>query len=313
MTRVGVIGAGLMGHGLAMVFALGRHPVILQDVSAAALSNARRLIASSLSTLAEAGMFDLAEQSDVVDRRITFTQELTAVAEADLIVEAITESKDAKQHLFCELDKILSPQAIIASNTSFLNIFELVPERRQANSVIAHWFAPPHIIDLVEIVPGPHTAKPVVAMVQELLAALGKKPIVLPEFISGFIGNRLQAALNLEVFHLLDSGYATPEMIDAAVIHGLALRMPILGHLRKADFAGLELVQRALVNRTYSPPEVRGRSDSLDELVNRGHTGVMAGKGFYEYGTRTPEQLFRERDLRLLAVKKLLAQLGEMR
>lgn len=296
-----------------MVFALGRHRVILQDISSAALSNAKRLIASSLSTLAEVGIFDLAEQSDVIDRRITFTQELTAVADADLVIEAITENRDAKQHLFCELDKTLSSEAIIASNTSFLNVFELVPERRQANCVIAHWFAPPHIIDLVEIVPGPHTAKSVVNAVQQLLVALGKKPIILPEFLSGFIANRLQAALNLEVFHLLDTGYATPETIDAAVIHGLALRMPILGHLRKADFAGLDLVQRALANRTYSPPDVRGRSDALDYLVSRGHTGVMAGKGFYDYGTRAPEELFRERDLRLLAVKKLLAELGEMR
>jgi 3-hydroxybutyryl-CoA dehydrogenase len=312
MTSVAVVGAGLMGHSLAIAFALGGCKVVLQDVSPVALANAKRLIASSLDVLEEAGLCDRPRTIEITERSITFTTELGKVSASDVVIEAIPENKELKRTLFTELDAVLGAEAIIASNTSFLNIFELLPEARQENAVIAHWYSPPHILDLVEIVPGPETSAHTITTMKAHLEALGKKPIVLPQFISGFIANRLQAALNLEVYFLLDNGYATPQEIDAAVKHGLALRMPILGHLMKADFAGLELVQRSLANRMYTPPQVRGHSDILDDLVRRGHTGVMAGSGFYDYGGRSPEELFRERDRKLLALKKLVGELGEI-
>lgn len=125
------------------------------------------------------------------------------------------------------------------------------------------------------------------------------------------IANRLQATLNLEAFFLLDHGYATPEQIDQAAKSGLALRMPLLGLLRKADYTGLELIQQLLANKTYEPPQGLERSPTLDELIKMGRTGVMAGKGFFDYRGRCAEDLFRERDLKLLALRKFLAKLGE--
>jgi len=312
LTKIAVVGAGLMGHSLAITFAMGGHDVTLHDVYPSAIASARSLIASSLDVLEEAGLCTPERKTNILEHSITFTNNLEHVSASGIIIEAVPESTEVKRELFSRLHQFLPPETLIASNTSFMNIFELIPAERRKNTVIAHWYSPPHIIDLIEIVAGPETSPNTVSVVKALLESIGKKPIVLTKFLSGFIANRLQAALNLEVYSLLDSGYATAEEIDAAVIHGLALRMPLLGHLKKADFAGLLLVQRTLANRTYDPPVVRGRSEVLDDLVSRGRTGVMSGGGFYDYSGRTPEEWFRDRDRKLLALKRFLHELGEI-
>jgi 3-hydroxybutyryl-CoA dehydrogenase len=313
MKNISVVGAGLMGHGLASVFAMGGCKVMLHDVSEDALTRAQKLISEVFHTLAEAGVISPRGSTSTLKDRVTCTSNLaTAVAQADLIVEAVTEDADTKRSLFSELDTCAPLAALWASNTSSLNIFDLLPARRQGKSLIAHWYSPPYIIDLVDVVPGPETEPEALSVVKDLLESLGKKPIVLSKFISGFIANRLQAALNLEIFFLLDQGYATPEQIDEAVKSGLGLRMPLLGILRKADYTGLELIQQLLANKTYEPPRGLERSQTLDELVKMGRTGVMAGKGFFDYHGRSPEALFLDRDLKLLTLQKFLRQLGDL-
>lgn len=313
LPKVAVIGAGLMGHGLATVFAAGGHSVVLHDVSAQALTSAITLIQSAIAMLAEAGFVRTKERNAIAARIATTTDLKRAVADADFILEAVTEDANIKRDLFIKLDLLAKRSAIFASNTSFLNIFPLIPERRRLRALITHWYSPPYIIDLVDVVPGPRTRPEVVTDVVSMLTALQKKPLVLKKFVPGFIANRLQAALNLEVYRLLDRGDATPEQIDAAVQTGLALRMPLLGHLKKADYAGLKLVQQTLASRTYRPPKVTGGSRVLNRQVRLGHTGVMAGRGFYDYKGRSPQELFRERDRKLLALKKFLIELGELK
>jgi 3-hydroxybutyryl-CoA dehydrogenase len=313
MKNISVVGAGLMGHGLAVVFALGNCKVMLHDVSEDALTRAQKLISEVFLTLAEAGVIDPRGSSSTLRDRIISTSNLaTAVAQADLVVEAVTEDAGIKRSLFSALDMHAPLTALWASNTSSLNIFDLLPPRRQARSLIAHWYAPPYIIDLVDVVPGPETEPETLAAVKDFLERLGKRPIVLSKFINGFIVNRLQAALNLEIFFLLDQGYATPEQIDEAAKSGLGLRMPLLGVLKKADYTGLELIQELLANKTYEPPQALQRSQTLDGLIRIGRTGVMAGKGFFDYRGRPAEALFRERDSKLLALRKFLQQLGDL-
>jgi 3-hydroxybutyryl-CoA dehydrogenase len=271
------------------------------------------LISEVFLTLAEAGVIDSRGSASALEGRIISTSNLaTAVAQADLIVEAVTEDASIKRSLFVELDACAPLTAVWASNTSSLNIFGLLPARRQAKSLIAHWYTPPYIVDLVDVVPGPETEPEALAAVKDLLEGLGKKPIVLSKFIHGFIVNRLQAALNLEILFLLDQGYATPEQIDQAAKSGLGLRMPLLGVLKKADYTGLELIQELLANKTYEPPQGLERSRTLDELIRLGRTGVMNGKGFFDYRGRPAEALFRERDLKLLALRNFLQQLGDL-
>jgi 3-hydroxybutyryl-CoA dehydrogenase len=141
---------------------------------------------------------------------------------------------------------------------------------------------------------------------------MGKVPVVFKQMVQGYVANRLQAAMGLEVQRMLDEGLVTPKDIDDSVIHGLALRIPILGLMAKADFTGLLLMQQGMTNRSYTPPVPKGHSETLDRLIADGRTGVMAGKGYFDWGDRSPEELFRERDRKLLALKQALRKIGPM-
>ncbi len=311
MTEIAVVGAGTMGHALALVFALGGHAVRLTDSDAATLERAPGLMRTALDTLRQAG--EVAEDWDRLGQAVRICPALEeTVAGAEIVVEAIIEQPEAKRVLFLQLDTLMAEEAVLASNTSYLDIFPLVPERRQARTLIVHWYTPPYLIDLVDIVAGPQTDPAVVERLRAMVAGLGKVPVVLRRFVTGYIANRIQSAIALEVYKLIDEGVATAREVDDAVIHGLGLRMLILGVMAKADFTGLELLRLALGNGTYAPPPVRGKSDALDRLVAEGRTGVMAGRGFFDWGDRTPQELFQERDRRLLALKRAMREIGPM-
>jgi len=313
MNNITIVGAGTMGHSLAQVFAQGGYQVFLNDISQDILIRAKSLIEANLETLAEVGLFDSKDHSAVVEERITYTTDLAAAVDSsELVIEAIIEDQEAKKELFSELDRLSPSEAILASNTSYLDIYEFVETRRPGKVIITHWFAPPHIVPLVEIVPGPHTSPETVGIVQKILDDLGKQTIVLKKFLPGFIANRLQAALSLEVYHLLDNGYATPEDIDRATKASFGLRMPILGLVKRVDFAGLDLAQKTLRNKSYGPPRVKGRSEVVDAMVSQGRLGVKTGKGFYDYGDIPIEEILRERDLKLLKLRSFLFDLGEL-
>jgi 3-hydroxybutyryl-CoA dehydrogenase len=301
-----------MGHALAQVFAQGEYRVSLHDLSEEGLNRAKQLISANLDTLSQAGLFDPNEKEAVVGERIQFTTDLSeAVGSSDLVIEAVFENRDVKKKLFSALDRLAPPGAILASNTSYMNIFEFVETNRPDKVLITHWFTPPHIVPLVEIVQGPQTSSESVEAVKDVLDRLGKETIVLKKFLPGFIGNRLQAALSLEAYFLIDNGYATPEDIDKATKASFGLRTPILGLMKRADFAGLDLVQQILKNRSYSPPEVRGKCDQIDKLVAQGNLGVKTRKGFYDYGDQPVEDTVRERDLKLLKLLTLLKEMEE--
>jgi 3-hydroxybutyryl-CoA dehydrogenase len=312
-TEVAVIGAGLMGHALALVFALGGHSVRLTDNNAENLERAPALMATALATLAEAGEVDPSWDRQRLSHAVRCIPSLTdTVAGAKLVVEAIVERPDAKRALYTELAMLMDADAILASNTSNLDIFPLVPQALQQRTVIAHWYTPPYLCDLVDLCPGPHTDPAAIITVRDMVHAMGKVPVVFKQMVQGYVANRLQAAMGLEVQRMLDEGLVTPKDIDDSVIHGIALRMPILGIMAKADFTGLPLMQQGMANRSYTPPEVRGRSETLDKLIAEGRTGVMSGKGYFDWGGRSPEELFRERDRKLLALKQGLRKIGPM-
>lgn len=309
--NVAVLGAGTMGHALALVHALGGCQVRLQDLGDDALEKATALIAGACDTLVSAGRCSAAE-AEAARARIACTTSLAeAVGGADLVIEAVVENAEVKREVFAAVDAAAPDHAVIASNTSYLDVFPLVPERRAARTMIVHWYTPPYIIDLVDVVGSEKTERALLEEMRDFLAALGKKPILLDRFIEGFIANRLQSAMGLEVYRLLDEGYASPEAIDASIKYGLAARMALMGHFMKADFTGLDMVQRALANRSYTPPEPRGRSTTLDALVARGRGGVMQGAGFYDYHGRPAVELMAERDRRLLALKAAIEKIEQ--
>ena len=243
MTEVTVVGAGLMGHALALVYVLGGHNVRLTDSDATTLRLAPQRMELALGSLRDGG-----EVADTwtaarlaASLRISPTLE-EAVHETEIVIEAIIEEPGAKRQLYAELAGLMSSEAILASNTSHLDVFPLIPASLQRRSLITHWYSPPYLIDLVDVVGGPHTDPAVIEEACATIVALGKQPLVFARFVPGYVANRIQAAISQEVYQLLDEGLVTPQEIDHSIIHGLALRFLVLGHLAKADFTGLPLM-----------------------------------------------------------------------
>jgi 3-hydroxybutyryl-CoA dehydrogenase len=313
MAEVAVVGAGLMGHALALVFALGGHQVRLTDNNAETLERAPGLMATALTTLAEASEVDGTWNCQMLAKAVRCVPSLAeTVKGASIVIEAVVERPAVKQALYNQLQSLMEPDAILASNTSNLDIFPLVPNGLQERTIIAHWYTPPYLCDLVDLCPGPSTKPGAVETVRDMVKAMGKVPVVFKQMVQGYVANRLQAAMQLEVYRLLDEGLVTPKDIDDSVLHGLALRIPILGIMAKADFTGLLLMQQGMRNRSYTPPEPQDRSETLDKLIAEGRTGVMAGKGYFNWGDRSPNELFQERDRKLLALKQALRAIGPM-
>jgi 3-hydroxybutyryl-CoA dehydrogenase len=193
-----------------------------------------------------------------------------------------------------------------------LDIFKFVETRRPDKVLITHWFAPPHIVPLVEIVRGPETSQETVDRVTALMTKIGKTPLLISKFLPGFIANRLQSALNNEVLYLLDNGYVTPEQLDAATKASFGLRMPVLGLTKRMDFTGLDLTQKIISNALYEAPPRRSRSAMVDRLVSEGRLGVKTGSGFHEYGGRSTEEIMKERDVKLIKLREFLKEMGEL-
>lgn len=304
--RVAVLGAGTMGPGMAQTFAQGGYPVCVWSKWPEEHERALRVVRTNLETFVQHDMLRKAEIEPIAGR-LTFTTALeAAVKDADVVVECIIENLEIKKDVFLQLDALCKDDAILASNTSFLNIFEVTPERRQARTVIAHWFAPPQILPLVEVVRGPKSSDDTVNTTVALLKKVGKTPIVMEKFVPGFAMNRILRILGREIFFLLDNGYITPEQLDLAVKASIAPRMMVLGLVQRYDFTGLDLSARNLENPDFLEPPLDNRPKSLFDLVEEGNFGVKTGKGFFDYSGRKLEDVLRERDDKLLKVLKSL-------
>jgi 3-hydroxybutyryl-CoA dehydrogenase len=307
ISNVAIFGAGTMGPGLAQVFATAGHRVMLYSRTDATLGQAISVVERNLATFAEWGQVD-PEAVPGILARISPTRSVEEAARgADLIVETIVENREAKQALFEQLDELCPEGAIFTSDTSYLNVFEIVPARRLPHTLIAHWFAPPHIIPLVEVVKGPRTSEEVVELVVSLVRAVGHVPTVMEKFIPGFCINRLLRGIGREVFYLLDNGYITAEQLDVAVKASIIPRAMVLGFVQRYDFTGLDLTYRNLQNEAFVDAPVDESPRSLVERVERNELGVKTGKGFYDYGGRPLEEVLHERDSAMLEV------FGEMR
>lgn len=310
--NVTIVGAGTMGHSLAQVFAQAGYNVWLNDIKEEILTKAQSLISSNLQTFVEMGRLEKSQPATILNRIHTTTKIEDAGKNADFVIEAIIEDAAAKKEMFKTLDQVCPPTAILASNTSYMDIFKFVETKRPDKVLITHWFAPPHIVPLVEIVRGPATSQETVEVVKALITAVGKKPIVISKFLPGFIANRLQSALGNEVLFLLDNGYASAEDIDTATKASFGLRMPILGLVKRMDFTGLDLTQKILSNANYKVPPQQPQSKTVDQLVAQGKLGVKTRSGYYEYGGRSTAEIMKERDIKLIKLREFLKDLGEL-
>jgi 3-hydroxybutyryl-CoA dehydrogenase len=304
--KITVLGSGTMGPGIAQTFAQYQYPVTVWSKVPEEHEQAVRVVKASLETFVQNDMLGQAEIERIL-KRLTFTTDLEAAIQgANLVVECIVENLKIKGDLFQQLDALCKDDVLIASNTSFLNIFQVTPERRQSHTVIAHWFAPPQIIPLVEVVRGPNSSDNAVNTMVELLKKVGKTPIVMQKFVPGFAINRILRILGRETFFLLDNGYITADQLDLAVKASIAPRMMVLGLVQRYDFTGLDLSARNLENPDFLEPPLDNRPKCLFDLVEKGHFGVKTGRGFYDYSGRKLEDVLKERDDKLLKVFKSL-------
>jgi 3-hydroxybutyryl-CoA dehydrogenase len=301
--KVAVFGAGTMGLGLALVFALGGHEVSLYSRKAETLDRAIAMAKESLWTLVSHGTIS-SPAADEALAHIHPTQSVEeAGREADFVMETIAENKDAKTALYAELDAICPDRTIFASNTSSLNIFDLMPARRQPNTVVAHFFAPAHIIPLAEVVPGPGTLAGVLIFTVELLKAAGKTPVVMKRFGPGFIVNRIQRAIGETCMDMVQEGLVEPEEIDQAIKATLGIRLPIVGVMQTFDFQGLDmlLAYQKNVGKVYL---------FVEERVERGELGAKTSKGIYDYQGRAEAEILKKRDELYLKMIDYLTEIG---
>lgn len=297
-----VVGAGVMGHSIAQVFAQSGIEVDLADLTEQALKRAMTLIRTNLHTLAEFGRVPENDIPEIM-ARIRPSTDLTASArKADFVLEAVSEVPKIKRDVFRQLDGICPQDTVLASNTSSLNIFEIARVKSPERLIVAHWFAPPHIIPLVEVVPGPGTDARVVTFTTELMKRLGKKPLILKKFVPSFIVNRIQNSIGKAVWEILEKEWATPEQIDLAVKASLGIRLPIVGVVQSVDFTGLDLV--ADIMKSHD------RIISLvEEKVKQGQLGAKTSKGIYDYGGRTEEEILIRRDKQYLKMLEHLEKI----
>lgn len=304
--KIAVLGAGTMGPGIAQCYAMGGYAVTMWTRSEATREKAQAALRAQLETFAQEGEI-AAEDVDVILGRIGFALTVEeAVAGADFIQETIVENREAKEALYAQLAACVPAGVIIASNTSAMNIFEVVPEKLLPQQIICHWYAPPQLIPLVEVVKSEQAPQEYADVAMELLKKCGKTAVFMKKFIRGYIVNRLQQCLNREVFYLLDNGYCDAEAIDLAAKASFIPRACVLGLVKRADFGGLDMTANNYRNHSYHMPEHGDEMPHvLEEHIEHGELGVKTGHGFYDYTGMDIEALKQKRDKQLFEIFRL--------
>jgi 3-hydroxybutyryl-CoA dehydrogenase len=294
--RIAVVGAGLMGHGIAQEFALAGYPVRLHDRSDTLLLQAMENIRGNMERLSSLGRLDSARITPALAAIATSADLGACVADVDLVVEAIVEDLAAKQSLFSSLSSLCGPEVIFASNTS-----SFMPSRlaeavsRPDRLLVAHYFNPPYLLPLVEIVPGPETSRQTLSAMVGILERIGKHPVVLRKEATGFVGNRLQFALFREALAIVEQGIASPEHVDQVVRYGFGRRLAAAGPFEVFDLGGLDTIQ-AVAAQIFPELACSGEAagqvpDLLRHKVEARELGVKSGRGFYEWTSDKANEL----------------------
>jgi 3-hydroxybutyryl-CoA dehydrogenase len=294
MARIAVIGAGLMGHGIAQVFALAGHDVTIYDSVVATLDSARARILTNLK--------DLGDDQAAVERVTPKANLGEAVRDADYVVEAVLEDLPLKQKLFGEIEPLVRADTILASNTSVIPITQIMGALKHRERALGtHWWNPPYLVPLVEVIGTQWTTPAAIDWTIKLHADAGKTPVHVKKDVPGFVGNRLQHALWRECIALVQNGICDAETVDTVIKASFGRRLAVLGPLENADLVGTDLT--LAIHRTVLPDLDRtpGALPYLEALVADGRLGMKAGEGFR---TWTPEQQAALRSRVLQHLKK---------
>lgn len=292
INTIAVIGAGLMGHGIAQEFAVAGFSVYLHDIAEEQLAVAYMQIEQNLALLAEHGVVDKSDIPDITQRVNTTPELVVATENADFVIEAVPENLPLKQQIFEKLDNVCQPHTILASNTTALMPSQIgVNTNRQDRVLNAHYFNPPYLIPLVELIRSPATSDETVSITYNLLKRIGKTPAIIEKEAPGFVGPRLQAALIREAFSIVEQGIASAETVDLVVRNSFGRRLGVAGPFEVFELAGWDLVLAAfeeLYKDLYSSSEI---NPLLREMVDSAKLGVKSGEGFYRWTAEKQEAL----------------------
>ena len=292
-----------MGPGIALTLALGgvRSTILGRTAESAAAGldrahgQSRVLLDNELIPSER-----IARALEILDSSCDFDR---AVAAADLVVESAPEDMEFKQELFAKLDAATRPSAVLASNTSGLSITAIASRCTRPERVLTtHFWNPPHLMPLVEVVKGEKTADEVAYAVRDLLAACGKMPVVVKKDRPGQLGNRLQMALVREAVNIVDEGIADAEDVDTVAKNGFGIRLPAYGIFEHQDVVGLDLGTRVLeyvARDLYNEPRA---PEYMRELLRQGHLGARTGRGFYDWSSKSIDEVKARRDAFLVEV-----------
>jgi 3-hydroxybutyryl-CoA dehydrogenase len=294
MNKITVIGAGMMGPGIAQVFATHGHSVCLYNRSAARLDTARDAVRKNLVRMADYGLVESAKILGILDRIQTTTGLAEACSDAAFVIETITEDLTTKQELFAHLDQLCPVETVLCSNTSVLSITEIALKALGRERILGtHFYQPPYLVPLVEVVRTESTLPAHFEAAFDLLKNAGKVPVRVNKDVPGFIANRMQHALWREAFALIDDGVCDAETIDIAVRNSFGLRLPQLGPVANADLVGLDLtftIHNYVLKYLNASPEP---STTLAARVREGKLGMKSKSGFLPW---TDESIAAVRD-----------------
>lgn len=282
-----------MGHGIAQIFAAHGHSVVVIDPNEASLATVGERIAANLATMRAHGRV-FADGDEVIVGRVEVSAEMTAASDADFVIEAVFEDMSLKQRIFAELDKICPPTTILCSNTSVMSITEIASQAQNRERIVGtHFWNPPYLMPLVEVVKAQDSDQSAVDATYDLLQRVGKHPVKVQKDVPGFVANRLQHALWREAFAIIDEGIADAATVDECVRYGPGLRWPILGPVENADMVGLDLTKAI---HDYILPHINAAptpSTTLLALVENGDLGFKSGTGLL--GNWTEEEMAASR------------------
>jgi 3-hydroxybutyryl-CoA dehydrogenase len=305
--NITILGSGLMGYGIAMVFSRAGHRVNLVDVNESNLKNAVKNIKDNLQNMSANGIKFEDSIDEILSRVKTYTDMGSASEKSDFVFECVFEDMKLKQSLFQKLDAICDTDTILCSNTSVISITEIASHAKKKERILGtHWWNPPYLIPLVEVIRTKDTSDACMKKCYDLLTRVGKKPVFVHKDVPGFVGNRMQHALWREAFAIIDEGICDAETVDICVKSGFGMRMPVLGPVENADMVGLDLtlsVHNYLLKHLSASPVP---SDTLKRNVSLNKLGFKTGEGFQKWDQ---DEIEKSRNnlagylLKLLAVK----------
>ena len=305
--QVAVIGAGLMGFGVALEYARFGYDVNIYNTREESSKTALNEIRQALNLMAETELITSDEADQAYNRITPFTDIAKAAEGADLVVESVLELLDLKKQVFTQLDEICPPPTILATNTSGLRVSKIAEATKHPERVLAtHYFQPPHFVPLVEVVPCDKTDPELLKVIAEVLKGMRKRVALIEVEMPGFVGNRIQGAIAREIRNLIDQGVCSFETMDDVISYGFGRRMAYTGYFKRNDLIGLDFGYTASKGRGIEPWK------PIAERVERGDLGMKSGRGFYDWPGDSAAQLHRKLNTELIRLMKMDMEEGNI-